>query len=70
MLGAFSNHESKLTTAEEIYNRVKQIVPEYLPLDRLALSPDCGLAILEDTGLIREKLEWKLIKRFFFENFC
>ena len=49
-----------LISAEELHNRIRE-AGRYLPLDRLALSPQCGFAsVAKGNSIPPELQEWKL----------
>src|SRR5262245_39481087 len=51
VLGLISSKKSALENQEELKGRVKAAA-EYVPLDRLAISPQCGFASTEEGNLI------------------
>jgi 5-methyltetrahydropteroyltriglutamate--homocysteine methyltransferase len=61
VLGLISTKEARVETRDEIHRRI-EAASHYLPLDQLALSPQCGFASTLPGNLLgedqqRQKLE-------------
>lgn len=60
-LGLITSKTSALEDKEEVINRVKEAA-QYVGLDRLALSPQCGFASTEEGNALSEEEQWAKLK--------
>jgi 5-methyltetrahydropteroyltriglutamate--homocysteine methyltransferase len=61
VLGLISSKIAKLESGDEIARRVDQAA-QYLPLDNLALSPQCGFASTVEGNLLSEEDQWAKLR--------
>lgn len=61
VLGLLTSKSGELEDRQEIINRIKEAA-QYLPLDRLWLSTQCGFASTEEGNVLTEKQEWDKLK--------
>ena len=59
VLGLVSTKNSEMETIEDLKRRIEQ-ASRYLPLDQLALSPQCGFGGIDSKVLSEEEMWWKL----------
>jgi 5-methyltetrahydropteroyltriglutamate--homocysteine methyltransferase len=60
VLGLVTTKSPRRENPEELHNRIRE-AGRYLPLDRLALSPQCGFAsVAKGNSIPPELQEWKL----------
>lgn len=65
VLGLISSKTGKLEDEKEVIERIREAA-QYVPLDHLCLSPQCGFASTEEGNIITEEEQWNklaLIKR-------
>lgn len=60
VLGLITSKEGKLEAREQVIARIHEAA-QYLPLDRLCLSPQCGFASTEEGNLLTEEQQWEKI---------
>jgi 5-methyltetrahydropteroyltriglutamate--homocysteine methyltransferase len=58
VLGLISTKEARVETREEILARIEEAA-RYLPIERLALSPQCGFASTLPGNLLGEEEQWQ-----------
>lgn len=61
VLGLITSKDGKLEDRQVIINRIKE-ASQYLPLDRLWLSTQCGFASTEEGNTLSENQEWDKLK--------
>ena len=61
VLGLLTSKNATLENKEVIINRIKEAT-EYVDLERLSLSPQCGFASTEEGNILTEEDQWKKIK--------
>lgn len=61
VLGLLTSKNATLENKEVIINRIKEAA-EYVDLERLSLSPQCGFASTEEGNILTEEDQWKKIK--------
>ncbi|NLL31147.1 MAG: 5-methyltetrahydropteroyltriglutamate--homocysteine S-methyltransferase [Clostridiales bacterium] len=61
VLGLVSSKIGKLEKKENIIRRIKE-ASEYLDIDQICLSPQCGFASTEEGNILTEEEQWKKIK--------
>jgi len=61
VLGLVSSKVPQLERVDEIENRIKEAA-QYIPLDRLYLSTQCGFASTEEGNSLTEEEQWAKIK--------
>ncbi|MGO2082224.1 5-methyltetrahydropteroyltriglutamate--homocysteine S-methyltransferase [Vagococcus sp.] len=61
VLGLITSKDGKLEAKEEIIKRIKE-ANQYIPLERLRLSPQCGFASTEEGNILTEEDQWNKIK--------
>jgi 5-methyltetrahydropteroyltriglutamate--homocysteine methyltransferase len=57
VLGLISSKVPQLESTEQIARRIDEAA-QYVPLDRLALSPQCGFASVPEGNLLTETEQW------------
>lgn len=57
VLGVFSSKTGELEDKEQIKERVKE-ASAYVPLENLAISPQCGFASTEEGNILSEEQQW------------
>ncbi|MEO3946393.1 5-methyltetrahydropteroyltriglutamate--homocysteine S-methyltransferase [Gorillibacterium sp. CAU 1737] len=60
VLGLISSKTGELESKEQIIARIKE-AEQYVPADRLCLSPQCGFASTEEGNILTEEEQWKKI---------
>ena len=60
VLGLITSKTPQLEDKETIINRIKE-ASQYVPLDRLCLSPQCEFASTEEGNILTEDEQWKKI---------
>ncbi|WP_313630898.1 5-methyltetrahydropteroyltriglutamate--homocysteine S-methyltransferase [Enterococcus devriesei] len=60
VLGLITSKDGKLEAREQVIARIHEAA-QYLPLDRLYLSPQCGFASTEEGNILTEEQQWKKI---------
>lgn len=58
VLGLITSKKGKLEDKETIIQRIKE-ASQYVPLERLSLSPQCGFASTEEGNILTEEDQWK-----------
>ena len=61
VLGLLTTKSGELENRQDIINRIKE-ASQYLPLDRLWLSTQCGFASTEEGNVLTEDQEWAKLK--------
>lgn len=61
VLGLFTSKFPKLEEPEAIDERIKE-ASQFIPLENLAISPQCGFASSEEGNVLTEGEQWKKIK--------
>lgn len=57
VLGLFSSKSGDLEDRKEILNRIEE-ARQYVPLERLCISPQCGFASTEEGNILTEAQQW------------
>jgi 5-methyltetrahydropteroyltriglutamate--homocysteine methyltransferase len=50
-----------METADQLLRRIEEAT-KYVPLDQLALSPQCGFASIVDGNLLTEDQQWRKLE--------
>ena len=58
VLGLVTSKDGALENPEDIKARIKEAA-QYVPLDQLCLSPQCGFSSTEEGNLIQFEDQWK-----------
>jgi 5-methyltetrahydropteroyltriglutamate--homocysteine methyltransferase len=61
VLGLITTKHGKLETADEIMRRIEEAA-RYLPVEQLALSPQCGFASSGRGNPLTEKQQWRKLE--------
>ena len=61
VLGLITSKNPRLEDKETIISRIKKAT-EYLPIDRICVSPQCGFASTEEGNKLSEEEQWNKIK--------
>lgn len=61
VLGLVTSKSPKMEDKQEIINRIKE-ASQYVALDRLSLSPQCGFASTEEGNKLTEAEQWEKLK--------
>jgi 5-methyltetrahydropteroyltriglutamate--homocysteine methyltransferase len=61
VLGLISSKKPQLESLRELIERIEQAA-RYVPLDRLALSPQCGFASVMEGNLLTEEDQWAKLR--------
>jgi 5-methyltetrahydropteroyltriglutamate--homocysteine methyltransferase len=61
VLGLITSKTGKLEAKDEIKRRIEQAA-KYVPIERLALSPQCGFSSTEEGNLLTEDEQWRKIR--------
>lgn len=61
VLGLITSKFPELEDSNRIKNRIKE-ASEYIPLENLALSPQCGFSSTEEGNILTEEEQWNKIK--------
>ncbi|CAM4162308.1 5-methyltetrahydropteroyltriglutamate--homocysteine S-methyltransferase [Lacicoccus alkaliphilus] len=61
VLGLITSKHGELEDKEEVKKRVEE-ASKFVPLDQLALSPQCGFASTEEGNLLTEDEQWEKIR--------
>ena len=61
MLGLVTSKTGALESKDELKRRIDQAA-KYLPLEQLALSPQCGFASTEEGNLLSEDQQWAKLR--------
>jgi 5-methyltetrahydropteroyltriglutamate--homocysteine methyltransferase len=62
VLGLLSSKVPELESSEQIVRRIEE-ASQYLPLENLALSTQCGFASMKEGNLLTEDEQWKKVAR-------
>ncbi len=62
VLGLMTSKTGELETKDALKRRIDQAA-EFLPLEQLALSPQCGFASTEEGNLLTEEQQWAKLSR-------
>lgn len=61
VLGLITSKNGQLEDRDQIISRIKE-ASQFIPLDRLCLSPQCGFASTEEGNILTEKQQWEKIR--------
>ncbi|MCY0865919.1 MAG: 5-methyltetrahydropteroyltriglutamate--homocysteine methyltransferase, partial [Sulfobacillus sp.] len=61
VLGLITSKVGALEPSDEVKRRIDE-ASRYVPLDQLALSPQCGFASTEDGNLLTEDEQWAKLR--------
>src|SRR5699024_5589887 len=61
VLGLVTSKSGELENKEDIKARIHEAA-QYVPLDQLALSPQCGFASTEEGNVLTEEDQWRKLK--------
>jgi methionine synthase II (cobalamin-independent) len=61
VLGLITSKSPKLEEKEQIIAKIRK-ASKYIPLERLALSPQCGFASTEEGNVLTEEEQWNKLK--------
>lgn len=61
VLGLFSSKTGELEDKEEIKARIQEAT-QYVDLDRLCISPQCGFASTEEGNILTEEQQWEKLR--------
>lgn len=61
VLGLVTSKDAKLENKDEIIKRIHE-AEKYVPLNQLALSPQCGFASTEEGNLLTKEEQWNKVK--------
>jgi len=61
VLGLITTKDAKLESQDELRRRIDQAA-RYVPLDRLALSPQCGFASIAAGNLLSLDEQWRKLE--------
>jgi 5-methyltetrahydropteroyltriglutamate--homocysteine methyltransferase len=61
VLGLVTSKTGELETKDELKRRIDEAA-KYLPLEQLALSPQCGFASTEEGNLLTEEQQWAKLR--------
>lgn len=61
MLGLVSSKTGKLESREELKKRIAEAA-EFVPLNQLCLSPQCGFSSTEEGNILTEEEQWNKIR--------
>lgn len=61
VLGLVTSKDGKLEDKETVIKRIKE-ASQYVPLERLSLSPQCGFASTEEGNILTEADQWKKLQ--------
>ena len=56
-----TSKDAKLENKDEIIKRIHE-AEKYVPLNQLALSPQCGFASTEEGNILTEEQQWKKLE--------
>ena len=60
VLGLVSSKTGQLEDKQSIFERIREAT-DYLPVNQLCLSPQCGFASTEEGNLLTEEEQWTKI---------
>ena len=58
VLGLVTSKEAELENQDDVIARIHEAA-KYVPLEQLALSPQCGFASTEEGNLVTDDDQWK-----------
>jgi 5-methyltetrahydropteroyltriglutamate--homocysteine methyltransferase len=61
VLGLVTSKTGELETKDELKRRI-DAASKYLPLEQLALSPQCGFASTEEGNLLTQEQQWAKLR--------
>ncbi len=61
VLGLVSTKLPEMETADQLLRRIEE-ASKYVPVDQLALSPQCGFASNEEGNLLTEDQQWRKLE--------
>jgi 5-methyltetrahydropteroyltriglutamate--homocysteine methyltransferase len=61
VLGLVSSKLSKMESGDELFQRIKE-ASQYVPLENLALSPQCGFASTMEGNMLTEDEQWAKLR--------
>ena len=61
VLGLVSTKESAIESRDDLMRRIDEAT-RYIPIERLALSPQCGFASTEAGNLLTEDDQWRKLE--------
>ena len=61
VLGLVSSKEARLESQDELLRRIDE-ASRYVPVERLALSPQCGFASTAAGNLLTEEDQWRKLE--------
>ncbi len=61
VLGLVSTKLTEMETADQLLRRIEEAT-KYVPVDQLALSPQCGFASNEEGNLLTEEQQWRKLE--------
>ncbi|MCI4184230.1 5-methyltetrahydropteroyltriglutamate--homocysteine S-methyltransferase, partial [Dickeya dianthicola] len=61
VLGLITTKNGELENAEEVQKRIAEAT-QYIALDQLCLSPQCGFASTEEGNTLSEEQQWAKLK--------
>ena len=61
VLGLITSKNGQLEDRDQIISRIKE-ASQFIPLDRLCLSSQCGFASTEEGNILTEKQQWEKIR--------
>jgi len=61
VLGLVTSKSGMLESKDELKRRIEQAA-KYLPLEQLALSPQCGFASTEEGNVLSEDEQWSKLR--------
>ena len=61
MLGLVTSKTGELESKDELKRRI-EAASKYLPLEQLALSPQCGFASTEEGNLLTQEQQWAKLR--------
>jgi 5-methyltetrahydropteroyltriglutamate--homocysteine methyltransferase len=62
VLGLVTSKAGTLESKDELKRRIDEAA-KYLPLEQLALSPQCGFASTEEGNVLTEEEQWAKLRR-------
>ena len=62
VLGIMTSKTGELESADALKRRIDEAT-KYLPLEQLALSPQCGFASTEEGNTLSEDEQWRKLER-------
>ena len=61
VLGLITSKSGELENAEDVKARIME-ASEYVPLEQLCLSPQCGFASTEEGNVLTDDEQWKKLE--------